>query len=331
MKKYYEEVTNIKGLAILLVLLGHSIIYVPINLMEVEWCKTLYNYIYYFHMPLFFIASGFLYNYSNNYKEYVANKVNRILVPYFIFGTLDLISRNMFPSLMHRDISMIDNIKSILLSGGQYWFLYTLFIIFLIYPIVEKLFKNKICETIFLISVLVISQFNITDLFLFNSVMKYLFYFILGYLVKKNYDDRIKELFSKKKILLITSFMFIVVGLLPNISIIKNIQAIIGCLMSYSFIVSIKNIRIRNVFEDFGKYSLQIYLLNGFLLVPARVITVKAFHIVNPLAVILIIFISNAAIGLIVSKYIIDKVNIFRFLSGIKIKKSTRRNEIATQ
>ena len=71
MKVYYEEINRLKGIAILLVLLGHSIIFMPINLMEITWCSILYKYIYIFHMPLFFIISGFLYNYKGDYKKYI--------------------------------------------------------------------------------------------------------------------------------------------------------------------------------------------------------------------------------------------------------------------
>ncbi len=38
-KKYYEEIDILKGIAITLVVLGHSVIVYPINLHDIFWCK----------------------------------------------------------------------------------------------------------------------------------------------------------------------------------------------------------------------------------------------------------------------------------------------------
>ena len=46
MKKYFEEVDVLKGIAILLVLLGHSFILYPINLLNYSWCNTIFEYIH---------------------------------------------------------------------------------------------------------------------------------------------------------------------------------------------------------------------------------------------------------------------------------------------
>ena len=64
-----------KGLAILCVLLGH---------MEIH--PILKNYIYSFHMPLFFILSGYFMKRAKLDKDTVIKNFKSIMVPYFIVG-----------------------------------------------------------------------------------------------------------------------------------------------------------------------------------------------------------------------------------------------------
>lgn len=65
-----------KGFAIFLVVLGHC----------VQPDGSIANIIYSFHLPLFFIIGGYLFNYEkyeNNYKSFIKNKSKRLLFPYF--------------------------------------------------------------------------------------------------------------------------------------------------------------------------------------------------------------------------------------------------------
>lgn len=318
MKKYYEEISMLRGITILLVLLGHSIIFFPINLLDYNWCSILYDYIYYFHMPMFFLISGFCYS-KKKFKDHFISKVKRILIPYFAFSMLDLIPRYLFPSLINGNQDILTLLKQILLNGGKIWFLYALFIMFMIYPLIEKIIKNKFSMIISIILLVVINSFNITDMFLINKIVKFLPYFILGNYLKQIYSDKILKACGKPIIVITSIISFILLGLLPSSSICSFIKAIAGIVMTYSIIVSIKNIKIRKLLKNFGDYSLQLYLLNGFMLVPARVITVNVLHISNPLLIISIICISNALIGILVAKYILDRYKITRVISGIKV------------
>lgn len=73
-----------KGLAILFVYLGHSILYHPIDMGGMyPWCHTLALFIISFNMPMFFIISGYLFSKAKkSTKELYKGKTMRILVPY---------------------------------------------------------------------------------------------------------------------------------------------------------------------------------------------------------------------------------------------------------
>ena len=66
----FEWVDKLKGIAIVLVVLGHAISGSGVfdqDVIPVIW-DVVYKVINSFHMPLFFFLSGFLYNRKNDYK-----------------------------------------------------------------------------------------------------------------------------------------------------------------------------------------------------------------------------------------------------------------------
>lgn len=80
----YKYIDTIKGIGIILVVLGHTY-GIP---------AYLYNLIYSFHMPLFFILSGFVFN-EEKVKElklsnYARKKAKSYLLPYFLYAFINL-------------------------------------------------------------------------------------------------------------------------------------------------------------------------------------------------------------------------------------------------
>ena len=90
MKTRIPEVDFLKGFAMICMIIGHSIIVFPIDISHVSWCESLHNFIYGFHMELIFLLSGFLYK-KKDIVPYLKGKVNRILVPYLIWGAIFLL------------------------------------------------------------------------------------------------------------------------------------------------------------------------------------------------------------------------------------------------
>lgn len=328
MGKYYDEINRLKGVAILLVLLGHSVIFTPVNLMEVNWCKTMYNYIYIFHMPLFFIISGFLYKYKDNYKIYILSKVKRLLIPYVIFNIANLLLRHSFPQFINRNNTLGRDIYDILLSGGEYWFLYTLFMIFLIFPIIEKKIDSKINCIIILIILVILRSLDLTYIFRVDELVKNIFYFILGYKIKNIYNLKYKKIIKNKYFILCSTIIFITIGIIPKNIITLIVGALSGCILAYNIVMILPYNNINKFLSYCGTYSLQLYLLNGFILVPARIIIVKILSISNPIIIVSSIFIINIVVGLIVIKYIINKSKVLSYMCGINVKYRRIKNEL---
>lgn len=84
-EEYKIYLDMVKGLAIILVVLGHSnAISISIN----TWLST-------FHLPTFFIISGILINLTRKeeipFKKFLKNRVKQILVPYICFSLVAII------------------------------------------------------------------------------------------------------------------------------------------------------------------------------------------------------------------------------------------------
>ena len=143
-KKYYEELTILKGIAIILVVLGHSFSFTGFNILDNNILnRYIHDSIYSFHMPLFFMIAGFL---TNNYKDnlnkkFYVSKIKRLLIPYIFINIVDAIPRHLFNGLVNNKSNSIGRI--IFYSGAATWFVYTLFLLFLIFPIIEKYIIKK--------------------------------------------------------------------------------------------------------------------------------------------------------------------------------------------
>jgi len=91
-----------KGIAILFVYIGHSILYYPPGLFaNCEWSHYVGSMVYSCNMPLFFFISGLLFAYSKKSNvEVVKDKVRRLLIPYLFTMAIVLLAKVFMPAGM---------------------------------------------------------------------------------------------------------------------------------------------------------------------------------------------------------------------------------------
>jgi fucose 4-O-acetylase-like acetyltransferase len=194
---------NIKFLAILSVILGH--ISNPLN-----------SFIYMWHMPLFFILSGFFINDSISFKKYTYKYFKRLMIPFFIFATIGLIAEIMKRSLLHREqLHYIEEIYNILFLmdfnslSNTYafvlWFLPALFFTKIIFYVIYKYIYNIYLQ-LFIIGLLYLVGKNIDFYFNINASLSYLIYVFIGYWYFNVFQD--------KKILYLLPLVFIVLNII---------------------------------------------------------------------------------------------------------------------
>lgn len=134
----------IKVFACILVVLGHffqsmtKASVLPDNSLY-QWFDTT---IYYFHVPLFFICSGYLYQkYSRvdsigAWKNNVIKKAVVLGIPHFVFSFATWLLKTMFSESVNGQIGGLSDTLFVH-PTSPYWFLYILFLIFVVTPTIK--------------------------------------------------------------------------------------------------------------------------------------------------------------------------------------------------
>ncbi|EMG28695.1 acyltransferase family protein [Listeria fleischmannii] len=122
-----------KGIAMILVILGHEL-----QPFFEELGSSAVVFIYSFHMPLFFLITGFLFSNKNlqkNFASYSKVKLKRLILPYFIYQIISILFINGFTYLTTHQFrySLIETIQQLFYLNGTVgwnsplWFLVVLF------------------------------------------------------------------------------------------------------------------------------------------------------------------------------------------------------------
>lgn len=216
----YYWIDSLKGMAIILVVIGH------LNSISSE----LNQYIYSFHMPLFFFISGYLFNfekYTDIGKEYILKKIYSLIIPYFFFSIISYLFYIIMDSLYQPQIQNIEvfkegiffNLYVIVCSASGYlintplWFLPCLFITEVSFFILRKYFKRNYALLFIIIAFSFIG-------FLYNSYVPLrlpwgadialtgIVFYSTGYVFRRNYENS----FYRK------SYLFILILFLVHIT-----------------------------------------------------------------------------------------------------------------
>lgn len=193
-RKAYLDIA--KGIGILLVVLGHSGIH----------SDYLIRAIYSFHMPFFFIVSGYLYSRSESIKDFVLKRVRSLYLPFVVVNIAGTIVYYLvFSETCFADgpIPFFKEILAVLLSlkhspvmFGPTWFLAALFQVSIVYKVLDSSVRESKYTDIGLL-ILFIAFLYIGNHFYFvdiiNYSFKYAFYYAVGVCLKRREYDFEKE------------------------------------------------------------------------------------------------------------------------------------------
>lgn len=189
-----------KGIGIVLVVFGHFIF---------NYNDAVRNFIYSFHMPLFFIISGFLFK-KRELSVTIKRVIKKFVIPTYCFALLDvLICAYNHHDRMGESIGREDLLNTIFVTGGithqsliindPIWFFMALAIITVLQTIICDNKKLKVPLFLLVIIALAVKQFFYKDVSLnlgwyINWTYCFIF-FELGYYLK-SFD--INAVFKKK-------------------------------------------------------------------------------------------------------------------------------------
>lgn len=336
-------VDNVKNIAFILVALGHMFQgLIKAGIMQISDGFIFFNtFIYNFHILLFFICSGYLYQKTavvNNLKSYGNNVLKKALslgIPYFVFSIISYFLKVIFSDSVN---SQAGGFFETLFASPMppYWFLYTLFIIFLIIPTAKSKKSAAVMlgvSTAVFIAVTSTIDFAPQSEFYVQFVYKtalYLVWFVLGILLAK---VKLEKIFSPFWII-----SFIIAGIATYFSIGAKMQEEyfvkypIGVLACFGVIGTVgwlfrKNIQPRFL-EFLSKYSMSVFLMHTIFSAGLRAVLLKlnitnsALHII---AGVIASFVLPVIAQIIMEKLHLDFV--IYPLKYIKLGKKTQKKE----
>lgn len=322
-KKIYKEIDVCKAIGIILVYMGHSIIVYPIDLQSILWCKSVYEIIYQFHMPFMFFLSGYCFIYKNDYQKYLKGKIRRIGIPYIFISVVDLFLRLCMSSLVNNKIDILTGIKNIFLYGGEYWFIYVLFMIYLIFPvIIWAVERCKISIIIIVALSLFLYFFPKSQVMLKGTVIWYLLPFSIGYIARKR--ELIEKIRNKpivrRWVLLFSICMLVIIQSWDyNYKIYKILTY---CLwISFLLLIVCEMKRATDSYTIYKRINfisqntLVYYLCEGFILVITRTFIVNICGIRNSFVIVSLLF----SLDFVIASFliiVIRRITILRYLLG---------------
>ena len=292
----------LRGIAILVVYLGHSLLYHPIDMQALyPWCYTLGKTIESFNMPLFFILSGYLFAISQKgIKEQYKGKVKRLLIPYLFTMAVLIGMKLVLPASLTYNSAVGGGIKSLIINalfyGGDRWFVYVMFLIYVVLIPSKKQLDKKWFPVGLMIVLSVIYFLNVLPSFMkLDDVFYYMVFFLAGYVLKEKWQD-VKRFCAKYWYITFSLFILLNLAFVMWIAkipfLFKFVLPFTGFFACQSFAELLSRITIAPVkyITYCGKYSLQFYLFT-FCYPIIRWGIVSVMHITNPVVILLSVFI----------------------------------------
>jgi glucan biosynthesis protein C len=333
-----KNVETLRGLAIILVVFGHMIGVGKTGGMTVS-DDSIFRYMYYtleyIRMPLFTVISGWVYAnkpiLDADRGKFVKGKLRRLILPMFVLSTLLFVFRMVIPGT-HTSPVVSDLPKNIFFPYDVFWYLYSLFLIFLVITVVDKKpffhtvqgwLTTLVCGFIFLTFTKVFLE-PVPNFFSFKGTA-YLFpFFLIGIGI-----NRYKELLLNDKLTFVTFFVFIAgitiqqmawFGYFPQ----QEKQSLLGMIVGITAVLLLFKLQLRNTLLVWiGGYAYAIFLFHVFFTGGSRIALLKAG--VSNQWIILIIGVLCALGFSILAAMVISRVKILR-LCFLGLKRNEKRN-----
>lgn len=311
-------VDGVKVIACILVVLGHffqsmtKANILPENDLY-EWFNTT---IYYFHVPLFFICSGYLYqkyskvNSVGSWYRNVAKKVLVLGVPYTTFTTATWVLKKVFSSSVNDQIGGLGE-TLFFHPTAPYWYLYALFFIFLVTPTFNSVKAAAVGLVVALAAKGLILTGGGYSIYAVSTVLSNEIWFVLGMSICA-FNVQLK---GRKVQGMICGVLFIILSIMVYTAEISSSAAsfIMGLLACVAVIMMVAGFeeKLGRGMEFIAKYTMPIFLMHTLFAAPMRSVLLK-LGITNAVAhIVLGVGISFA--GPIIAAWIIKKTKWLEF------------------
>lgn len=242
-----------------------------------KWFNTT---IYYFHVPLFFICSGYLYQkYSKvtsvgSWYRNVAKKVLALGVPYATFTTATWVLKKVFSSSVNDQIGGLRE-TLFLHPTAPYWYLYALFFIFLVTPTFNSVKAAAVGLVVALAAKGLILTGGGYGVYAVSTVLSNEIWFVLGMSICV-FNVQLKGRRIQGAIYGVLFMILSVVVYKAKISggVIPFAMGLLACVAVILMVVGVER-RFGRGMDFLAKYTMPIFLMHTLFAAPMRSVLLK--------------------------------------------------------
>lgn len=316
----------------ILVILGHSLN--GIDITSGIWYSLTKEWIYIFHMPLFFMISGYLLSFrgfegTKGYLGFIKQKFNRLLLPYLIWNIIGFVPKlfmqHITPDTV--ELSVFQIVKCLFYPRqtiwGHTWFLVALFLLYAITPFWKKIFYSKKIYPKVIVMILSTILYCLpirTEFLCISDLHKDILFFALGCYLGSCPVENLKTLFGRKRfVLTLLSFVLSVIFVVfwQPLYYLQFIPCTLILITILAYGLNITNTP--SFWEKLSLNSFCIYILHWPVMIVARTICF-GFNINNVITAIIMTlsgFIIPNLIIYISKKLRLNKIKLINVLLGV--------------
>jgi len=282
----YGWVDYAKGVGIILVVYGHVArgVFNAGMIENEELFRLIDDVIYSFHMPLFFFLSGIFFVKSftkRGGKNLLISKLDSIVYPYILWSFIQGGFSYSLQAFTNFKTTIVDVLSLLWLPQDQFWFLYVLFLVFVLYVVLYS-FLPKVFALFVLSFLMYAFKEDVYFIWaLINTTFNFGIYFCAGMLFSryKGNDVKISYRWVVLVIIAFTLSQFYSYVQFNKTNYVQLMVAFIGIGM---VVVISKVLDGRfNILKVAGRSSLEIYLVHVIFGSGFRIVMQHAFNIEN--------------------------------------------------
>ncbi len=270
-----NSIETIRTLAVILIVAYHML-----NDRELASVRIYYEYLSFIfqniRLPIFTVISGYLFGHGTivkeNYGSFIAGKFRRIYVPMCTVACTEYICSNA-AGIVKEPTQMKNVWRIFVLPYEHYWFIQSMFLIFVIVGFIEAFLAVEQINYVFVLAAASLISFFMNpaesltfDLLSVGGATYILPYFLVGYVLSKY-----KGIFEFTKARIVLCILFIASLLVINLIWLDIVhldvskRSVIGLALGVTSCIFVLSVRFRStILAAIGKYVFAIYLFQSF-------------------------------------------------------------------
>lgn len=289
-----EWVDSARGIGIVLVVFGHTLggMLSARQLDPAGLGKSVFDAIYTFHMPLFFLLSGFFIvpRVDRGTRQFLAASLSSIVLPYFLWGAIQSIVIATAGSLVTAPVPLSGMliVRMLWSPPSQFWFLYALFFMqvlaVMILPTLGA-WRFFLCAIVARLSLEFFLLPNVFDI-----VMRNWLYFALGAWLGHHAVDAIATSRPRGELITTTGLVFVTFAYDcvrrggDYASLAAMPAAASGIVLTIVLSLKLPD-ALTPTMTYLGQRSMPVYLLHVFIVAGTRILFVRILQIDAPIFV----------------------------------------------